>query len=259
VKAELRNHVVIITGAANGIGRAIAYAAAQAGAQALFLTDIDRDGLNDTANDLSNEIEVHAYQGDLAKTSMPHTIASTALERFNRIDALVNAAGITTRASFIEGTTSQWESIFAINSRAPFFLMQETIQNLKKRNAPGAIVNIQSINAHCGAPDLAIYSASKGALQTLTKNAANAHLADRIRINGINLGWAHTEGEHYMQSQTLGKGDGWIEEAAKMRPLGRLISPEDAARMSVYLLSPASAPLTGVSIDLEYNVSGAPQ
>jgi NAD(P)-dependent dehydrogenase (short-subunit alcohol dehydrogenase family) len=84
--------------------------------------------------------------------------------------------------------------------------MAGAIADMRRRGAPGAIVNIQSVNAHCGAPDLAIYAATKGALQTLTKNAAHAHLADRIRVNGINLGWVDTETERHLHAVTLGKG-----------------------------------------------------
>ena len=83
---------------------------------------------------------------------------------------------------------------------------------MMKRREGGSIVNIQSINALCGAPHLAIYSASKGALSVLTKNTANAYLADRIRANGINMGWTLTPGEEVMQGETLGKGGGWAEE-----------------------------------------------
>ena len=117
------------------------------------------------------------------------------LDRFGRIDLLVNAAGLTDRASFLDADLDDWAKLFAVNARAPFFLMQAAIRAMRERGEGGAIVNILSMNAHCGAPDLAVYSASKGALATLTKNAANAHRFDRIRVNGINMGWAPTAGE----------------------------------------------------------------
>ena len=144
-----------------------------------------------------------------------------------------------------------------MNARAPFFLMQGAIAHMRKRGEPGAIVNVLSINAHCGAPELAVYSATKGALLTLTKNAANAYLADRIRVNGLNLGWALTETEHRMQSVTLAQGERWAEAAAKRMPLGRLIEPVEAARHILFMLSDASAPMTGVVTDLEQKVTGA--
>jgi NAD(P)-dependent dehydrogenase (short-subunit alcohol dehydrogenase family) len=136
--------------------------------------------------------------------------------------------------------------------------MQEALRDMLGRKAGGSVVNILSMNAHCGGPDLAIYAATKGALATLTRNAAHAHLADRIRVNGINLGWVDTPAERRMQAETLGRGEGWLAEAAAGMPLGRLLVPEEAARLAVYLLSGASAPQTGTLIDLEQRVLGAP-
>ena len=187
----------------------------------------------------------------------PQTITAAALAWFGRIDGLVNAAGDTSRAAFTDGTLSLWDQLFTVNARAPFFLMQAAIADMLGRKAQGAIVNIQSINAHCGLPELAIYSASKAALSTLTKNAAQAHMADRIRVNGINLGWVATETEDRLQRQALGPD--WLAKAAATMPLGRLIEAEEAGRLAVYLLSDASAPLSGTVIDLEQRVAGAPR
>ena len=90
---------------------------------------------------------------------------------------------------------------------------------MRERGAGGAIVNILSINAHCGAPDLAVYSATKAALALLTRNAANAHRFDRIRVNGINMGWTLTPAEAVMQAETLGHGPGWLEAASRAAAL----------------------------------------
>jgi NAD(P)-dependent dehydrogenase (short-subunit alcohol dehydrogenase family) len=179
-----------------------------------------------------------------------------AKDRFGRIDALANAAGITSRGGFRDATAGLWDRVFAINARASFLMMQEVIRDLTKRGAPGTIVNIQSTNAHCGAPDLTVYAASKGALQTLTKNAANAFLHHGIRVNGINLGWTVTPSEDRLQRDLI--GEDWAERAGQAMPLGRLLLPDDAARMAVHLLGPGSSPLTGASIDLDQRVLGAP-
>lgn len=252
------NRGVIITGAASGIGRAIAQEAAVAGANALFLTDIDSKGLRQTAGLVQSETNVETLTADLADPEAAAMIYGKAMAAFPNIDGLVNAAGVTDRARIVDGSAEIWDRLFAINARAPFLLMQAAIKEMLERRVSGAIVNIQSVNAHCGAPDLAIYSASKGALQTLTKNAANAHLKDQIRVNGINLGWTLTEAEHQMQSKVLGSGEDWAERAAQELPLGRLVMPGDAARLAVFLLSDVSAPMTGACIDLEQSVLGAP-
>ena len=113
------------------------------------------------------------------------------------------------------------------------------------------------MNALCGIPELAVYSGSKGALATLTRNAAHAHMADRIRVNGINLGWVATATEHRMQAETLGRGPGWLAEDSAKMPLGRLVTAEEAARLAVFLLGSASVPISGAIIDLEQKVAGA--
>jgi NAD(P)-dependent dehydrogenase (short-subunit alcohol dehydrogenase family) len=255
---SLEGKVVIATGAASGIGRAVAVQAAQSGVDALLLTDRDETGCLSTQELLSDyPTRVAIHVGDLLDPLMPTQISDAALDHFGRIDGLVNSAGLTTRASFESGTLDDWDALLAVNMRAPFFLMQAAIRDMRLRQAPGAIVNILSINAHCGSPELSIYSATKGALLTLTKNAANAYMGDRIRANGINLGWAQTEAEDKMQADTLGLGAEWSKLAAAGLPLGRLVQPEEAARLAVFLLSEASAPMSGVAVDLEQRVTGA--
>ena len=249
---DLTGQVIIVTGAARGIGRAIALEASKAGAS-LLLTDRDADLLQATAGEFGAEWVL----ADLADVAAAEVIAAKAIASFGRIDGLVNAAGLTTRGSFVTGTAALWDALFAVNARAGFLLMAEAIGDMLSRKAPGVIVNILSINAHVGAPDLAIYSASKGAMQTLTKNAARAHMADRIRVNGINLGWVATETEHRLQSEVLGKGPDWQVKAAAEMPLGRLVTAEEAARLAVFLLSPASEPMSGSVIDFEQKVAGA--
>lgn len=259
MKIDLSDKVLVVTGAASGIGAAIARLAAASDAGALVLVDRNGEGCRAVGDSLAARgATVETVEADLAQVPAATAVAQAAIRRFGRIDGLVNAAGLTTRASFLDGTPAVWEELFAVNARAPFFLMREVIADLTARRAPGSVVNILSINAHCGAPDLAIYSATKGALLTLTRNAANAHMRDRIRVNGINLGWVATEAEHRMQSETLGLGPGWLEAASARMPLGRLLEPEEAASLSVFLLSDASAPMSGAVIDLEQRVIGAP-
>ena len=87
------------------------------------------------------------------------------------------------------------DRLFAVNTRAPLLLMQGVIRHLRARGAAGAIVNVLSVNAHGGTPELAVYAATKAATALLTRNAAFSHRNDRVRVNGINLGWADTDGE----------------------------------------------------------------
>jgi NAD(P)-dependent dehydrogenase (short-subunit alcohol dehydrogenase family) len=251
----LEGKVIVITGAASGIGLAVARLAQAEGAGALVLTDRDAAGCEKAAAEIGGASAV--VVAALADPAAPAEIAQAAKARFGRIDGLVNAAGLTTHASLVTGTIEVWDQLFAVNARAGFFLMQEAVADMTARKAPGSIVNILSMNALCGVPALAIYSASKGAMATLTRNTARAHMADRIRVNGINLGWIDTPAERHMQSVVLGRGEGWLAEDSAAMPLGRLITAEEAARLAVFLLGEASAPMSGSIVDFEQKVAGA--
>lgn len=257
MKMELEEKVIIVTGAASGIGAAIARRAAAEGVGALVLTDRNAPGCAQLADELRGTTDLYCVPADLADDTAPQHIAQAAVARFGRIDGLVNAAGLTTRGSVSTGTPAIWDQLFAVNARAGFFLMQAAIADMLARKAAGSIVNILSLHAHCGHPDLAIYAGSKAAMATLTRNAAHAHMADRIRVNAINLGWVATETEHRMQAETLGKGPDWQAQAAASLPLGRLVTVEETAKLAVFLLGGASVPMSGAVIDFEQRVTGA--
>ena len=186
---------------------------------------------------------------DMGDPAAPDRLAKAAIGAFGRIDLLANAAGLTDRGSVLESDAAFFDRMFAVNTRGPTLLMQAVIRHLRERGAPGSIVNILSINVHGGTPALALYSASKVALALLTRNTAFAHRADRVRVNGINLGWADTPGERTMQGDVLGLGDGWLAAAEARMPFGRLIKPDDVARLALFFLGDASLPMTGSLID----------
>ncbi|MFD2052913.1 SDR family oxidoreductase [Mesorhizobium calcicola] len=258
MELQLNGKVALVTGATQGIGRAIAETLARSGAGGLLVTGREAARGDEVAAELSQLGTPTVFvAADLFDPTTPALLAQACIDRFGRIDALVNAAGLTDRASFLDADLDDWASLFAVNARAPFFLMQAAIADMKKRGQGGAIVNILSINAHCGSPELAVYSATKGALATLTKNAANAHRFDRIRVNGINVGWTDTPAERAMQADTLGNGPGWLDAANASQPFGRLFSTSDVANLAAFLLSDAAGPMTGTLVDQEQWVIGA--
>jgi NAD(P)-dependent dehydrogenase (short-subunit alcohol dehydrogenase family) len=131
-------------------------------------------------------------------------VIDSALKKFGSVNALVNSAAATSRGTLLDTTPETWDEHFNTNVRGPFLLMQRFVAHLVETGKPGSIVNILSMFAHCGQSFLTPYSASKGALATLTKNVANAFSTKRIRCNGLMLGWMDTPGETPIQQKFHG-------------------------------------------------------
>ena len=146
--------------------------------------------------------------------------------------------------------------MFAVNVRAPFFLMQEAIKVMRRESIHGSIVNIGSMSALAGQPFIAAYCASKGALATLTRNTAYALLRNRIRVNGLNIGWMASEGEDRIQREFHQADVDWLEKAAASQPNGRLVDPMEVARAVAFLCSAESGLMTGSVIEYDQSVWG---
>src|SRR5260221_1256972 len=258
MEVRVDDKVLLVTGAAQGLGRAVALEAERTGAAAFILIDGNTQRGDEVVFELLKlGAKAALVAVDLEEQDAPARIISAALDQFGRLDGLVNAAGLSDRGSVAEADTALFDHLFAVNTRAPMFLMQGLIRHLKERKAPGSIVNILSFQAHGAAVNLAVYGATKAAMSLLTRNATFAHRKDRISVCGINLGWADTPGEREMQAAKLGKGESWLAGAEPPLPRGCLIQPEGVARLRLVLLSHASIPMTGALIDQEqYSVLG---
>jgi NAD(P)-dependent dehydrogenase (short-subunit alcohol dehydrogenase family) len=146
--------------------------------------------------------------------------------------------------------------MFAINVRAPFFLIQDAVTIMRREGTPGTIVNILSMSSHGGQPFICAYSASKAALAGLTKNVAYSLMRDRIRVNGLNIGWMSTPGEDAIQKRAHGAADGWLDEAKAKQPFGRLLEPAEVAKAIAFLASAESGMMTGSLVDFDQSVLG---
>jgi NAD(P)-dependent dehydrogenase (short-subunit alcohol dehydrogenase family) len=253
---RLDGRVLVVTGGSSGLGAAIAARAARLGAAGIVISgrDARRGEL------VRRELEARGCDALFVSAELAHEAACRAViaacdERFGRLDGLVNAAGLSTRGTLDDTSVELWDRLFAVNVRAPFILMQEAVR-LMRRTGGGSIVNIITMASHGGEPALTAYAASKGALATLTRNAGHQLQPDRIRVNGLNIGWTATEGEHAVQTGT-GAPEDWLALADAGAPLGRLLRPDDIAPMVTHLLSDAGAMVTGSVIDFDQTVHGA--
>ena len=250
--------VILVSGGTQGVGAAVARAAGRAGATVVVTGRRPEIGEAAAAAVPSpGGVPAVYLRSDVADPASAQASVAQAVERFGRVDGLVNAAGLTTRGSLLDTSVELFDAHVAVNLRGPFFLMQAAVADMVRRGEPGSVVNIISMAAHGGQPYLAPYVAAKAGLVGLTKNAAHAHRWDRIRINGINIGWTETEGEDATQRAFHDADDTWLQEAAKALPMGRLGQVDDVARLAVLLLSPDSGVVTGSVIDWDQHVPGA--
>ena len=249
--------VFVVTGGTQGLGAAIAAALAAASAAGVVICGRNRDnGASVKARLEAAGTEAEFVAADLARADDCLAVMAACERRFDRVDGLVNAAGLTERGGIDDAGVALWDRMFAVNARAPFLLMQAAIRLMRRQRIAGSIVNIITMSSHGGQPKLTVYAASKGALATLTRNVAHAVRQDRIRVNGLNLGWTDTPNEHRVQLAE-GQPEDWLAGAEAAQPFGRLIKPADVARASLFLLGPDSGIMTGSVIDYDQMVMGA--
>ncbi|WP_405542052.1 SDR family oxidoreductase [Streptomyces phaeochromogenes] len=247
----LEDRVVLVNGGSQGVGAGIVQAAVREGATVVFT-----GRRADVGGKLAADTGARFVRADLSDAAQARDSVVQTVDAHGRVDCLVNAAGLTSRGSLLDTTPELFDAHIAINLRAPFFAMQAAVADMVARKAPGTVVNVISSAEHGGQPFLAPYVAAKAGLAGLTRNAAHAHRWDRIRINGLNIGWTDTEGEDATQRAFHGAGDDWLEKAAESQPMGKIGQVDEIADLVVFLLSDRSGVVTGSVIDWDQIVFG---
>lgn len=248
----------LITGGTQGLGLAIAKQLIAEGAKQIVVASRDQDKGARVAAELTRDgVQAHFIHVDMADTASVTEMVDQSASLMGQVTSLVNCAATTDRGSILDTTPELWDRIMDTNAKGAFFALQRFSQLAIKSGIDGTAVNILSVVVHAGLPWLAPYAASKAALLNITKNAANTLAKDRIRVNGINVGWMDTPGEDAVQKTFHEGGDDWLAKAEARMPFGQLVKPEHVAKQVSFLLGTDSGVVTGSIIDFDQRVIGA--
>ncbi len=245
---RLSDKVIIITGSTTGIGRSIALRCAAEGAR-IVIHGLEAELGAQVLSEIGEDRAI-LHIGDLADQSCPERLVSLAIEHFGRLDAVVNNAALIATGNLHTTDSALFSQIIQINTIAPFLLIKAALPHLTARR--GCILNIGSVNAWSGEPNLLPYAVSKGALMTMTRNLGDTLMRENgVRVNQINPGWVLTENEE-QRKREHGLSSDWPSRLPKTyAPEGRLLKPEEIAAAAVYWLADESGPVSGQVVDIE--------
>jgi NAD(P)-dependent dehydrogenase (short-subunit alcohol dehydrogenase family) len=245
---RLQKKVIIVTGSTTGIGKAIAIRCAAEGAK-VVVHGLEEGWGKDVVKELGDENAVLHIE-DISADGAQDRLVQLALQTFGRLDAIVNNAAIVASSSIHTTDKAFLERLLAVNTVAPFLLIKAALPFLTETR--GCVLNIGSVNAYSGEPNLFAYSVSKGGLMTMTRNLGDTlHRENGVRVNQINPGWVLTETERERKKQHGLEEDWYKALPAVYAPAGRILLPEEIAAAAVYWLADESGPVSGQVVDLE--------
>ncbi len=242
--AEFDGLAAIVTGGASGIGLATATLLAARGAKVACL-DLSPDGLPEP---------LLGYKADVSDDASVRAAVEAAAQAMGGIDIVVNNAGIGAAGTVEDNPDAEWHRVFDVNVVGMVRVSRAALPHLRK-SRHAAIVNTCSIAAHAGLPNRALYSASKGAVQSLTLAMAADHLAEGIRVTCVNPGTADTPWVRRLLA-VAEDPDAELRALAARQPNGRLVSAEEVAAAIAYLASPLASATTGTVLAVDGGMHG---
>jgi NAD(P)-dependent dehydrogenase (short-subunit alcohol dehydrogenase family) len=245
---RLQNKVIIVTGSTTGIGKAIAARCVAEGAR-VVINGLEEAWGKQVAEALGSDKAVLHIE-DLANEGAAQRLVQLAIAAYGRLDAVVNNAAIVASSNIQTTDRGFLQKLLTVNTIAPFELIKAALPYLQQQR--GCVLNIGSVNAYSGEPNLLAYSMTKGALMTMTRNLGDTLFRENgVRINQVNPGWVLTETERERKKQ-YGLAEDWYKDLpAVYAPAGRLLKPEEIAAAAVYWLADESGPISGQVVDLE--------
>lgn len=243
----LAGRVVVVTGAAQGIGQACVQRLANEGAR-LALWDVDDGVANASAAALgARGVDALALHCNVARKAEVDAALVATVQRFGRVDGLVNNAGIFKAAPFLDITEADWDAVIEVNLKGQFLVGQAVARQMVAQGANeagGAIVNMSSVNARLAIASIASYNASKGGVDQLTRVMALALAEHGIRVNGVAPGTIATE----LAAKAVLTSDEAKARIMSRTPMKRLGQPEEIATVVAFLLSDAASYMTGETV-----------
>lgn len=245
---RLKNKIIIVTGSTTGIGKAITLRCVAEGAQ-IIVHGLERDLGEALVKEIGSD-KATLHIEDIAVEGAAQRLVDLAIKTYGKLDAIVNNAAMVVSSNIHTTDLKFFRHVLEVNTLAPFALIKAALPHLSKSH--GCVLNIGSVNAHSGEPNLLPYSVSKGALMTMTRNLGDTlHRDHGVRVNQINPGWVLTERE-IMRKREHGLPDDWYKQIPKIfAPAGRILFPEEIAEASVYWLGDECGPVSGQVVDLE--------
>src|SRR5258706_3383571 len=245
---RLQSKVIIVTGSTTGIGKAIAIRCVAEGAS-VVLHGLEQS-LGEQVLAQIGKDKASLLIEDITADGAPQRLVDCAVNGFGKLDAVVNNAGMVVSSNIHTTDLAFFRKVMEVNTFAPFALIKAALPFLRKTH--GCVLNIGSVNAYSGEPNLLPYSVSKGALMTMTRNLGDTlHREDGVRVNQINPGWVLTETET-LRKRGQGLPEDWYKNIPSVyAPSGRILAPAEIAAAAVYWIADESGPISGQVVDLE--------